>query len=1194
MASVNTSVARYALGAATLIVVIGGLAIAAVAVRRRTLPDWTGAPARLAEVVIGLALLIAILEVLGTLGLFELGPIVIACALVGLAGVRELAGTQVARRHSAERRGWTVTTATTAVALVAGAVVLAEWGALTIQSYDVGIRGFDSLWYHLPWAASFAQTGNIVSLRFTDVEYLTPFYPATAEMLHGLGIVLLGRDTLSPGLNLVWLGLTLLAAYCIGRPRGVGAATTIGAALAMGTTMMDYSQAGSAANDVVAVFFLLAAVALLVTEPSARRSAAVLAAIAAGLAVGTKLTVLAPVLALTVGVIAIAPRGRRTATAGLWLGPLIVAGGFWYARNLIAVGNPLPWTSFGGVLPTPAAPLQQHTGYSVAHYLTSAHFWSAFAQPALAAGLGRWWWAVLAVAIVGPDPVRAAAGRSGTNYRHAEVSSQAAGAGCSGAVALFSLAAYLITPETAAGTERRPGRVRLQPALPGAGADAGAGGGPAGAGARRPTSADGNRGRARGRPRGDRGRTAAVALAAHRRRDRRSPWRRLRCSAMLALAQRSRARPAIAIATAAALVVAGAAAGYPLQRHYLRGRYAYQPNVSYLARAWALFRTVHNSRVGVVGTFGGFFSYPFYGLDISNRVQYVAERGPHGSFTPISTCARWRAQVNSDHLKYLITTPARDPWHPTVLTSSPETRWTATDPAAAPVFTEQALGQPIVVFRLRGPLDPAGCLTKLKVSSIHMTTAADPLTDQELLDTEWDLGPLVDGEGRAGAERQLGEGKDRASKFQSRYAGKVAELDAAALQTAMRELEEINELIGRAGSYASLEFATDTADPARGALLQLVQERATEIETLLLFFDLEWAEVDDEKADELLASDELDRYRHHLQSVRRYRPHLLSESEEKILAEKSISSQAAWGRLFGELTAALRVDLDETELTLEVALSRLQSPDREVRRSAADAVSAALEPGLRTRGFIYNTLVFDKSVEDRLRHYPNWLASRNLANEASDESVMALIKAVRGRYDIPQRWYRLKAKLLGVDRLADYDRSAPVLAEDIVYSWGEARDLVLDTYQSFSPVAGEVTRQFFDDHWIDAPVRPHKRGGAFCAYTVPSVHPYVMLNFTATRRDVLTMAHELGHGLHASLARPQGVFHQSTPADPGRDRVGLRRGAGVRADARRGQRRRAAARPACRAGRRRDRDRVPTDGDEPVRAPRAHAPAQRG
>ncbi len=410
-----------------------------------------------------------------------------------------------------------------------------------------------------------------------------------------------------------------------------------------------------------------------------------------------------------------------------------------------------------------------------------------------------------------------------------------------------------------------------------------------------------------------------------------------------------------------------------------------------------------------------------------------------------------------------------------------------------------------------------------------MTTAADPLSDPELLETEWDLGPLVDGEERSGAERMLLEGKERASKFAATYAGKVAELDGAGLKAAMEELAAINDLIGRAGSYASLRFATDTADPERGALLQLVQERATEIETLLLFFDLEWAAIDDARAEELLTTDDLEHYRHHLRSVRRYRPHLLSEPEEKILAEKSISSQAAWGRLFGELLAALRVDLDDKEVSLELALSRLQSPDRGARRTAADAVSAALEPGLRTRGFIYNTLVYDKSVEDRLRRYPHWLASRNLSNEASDESVMALIQAVRNRYDIPQRWYRLKAKLLGVERLADYDRSAPVLAEDLSYSFGEARDLVLDTYESFSPVAGTVTRRFFDEHWIDAPTRPHKRGGAFCAYAVPSVHPYVMLNFTATRRDVLTMAHELGHGLHAALAQPQGVFHHSTP-----------------------------------------------------------------
>jgi oligoendopeptidase F len=410
-----------------------------------------------------------------------------------------------------------------------------------------------------------------------------------------------------------------------------------------------------------------------------------------------------------------------------------------------------------------------------------------------------------------------------------------------------------------------------------------------------------------------------------------------------------------------------------------------------------------------------------------------------------------------------------------------------------------------------------------------MTTASDPLTDPELLATEWDLEPLVDGLGGEGVDHQLDEARERATRFAAIHAGKVAELDADGLAAAMHELEAISDLIGRAGSYASLRFATDTADPARGALLQKVQERATEVETMLLFFELEWAAVDDERADELLASDRLDFCRHHLESVRRYRPHLLSEPEEKVLSEKSISSQAAWGRLFGELVTAVRVGLDGEELSLEVALSRLLLPDRDVRRTAAEAVSAALEPGLRTRGFIYNTLVFDKSVEDRLRSYPNWLASRNLSNEASDESVMALITAVRNRFDIPQRWYKLKAQLLGIERLADYDRSAPVLAQDVTYSFGEARDLVLDTYASFSPVAGEVTRRFFDEHWVDAPPRPNKRGGAFCAYAVPSVHPYVMLNFTARRRDVLTMAHELGHGLHAALAQPQGLFHQSTP-----------------------------------------------------------------
>jgi oligoendopeptidase F len=410
-----------------------------------------------------------------------------------------------------------------------------------------------------------------------------------------------------------------------------------------------------------------------------------------------------------------------------------------------------------------------------------------------------------------------------------------------------------------------------------------------------------------------------------------------------------------------------------------------------------------------------------------------------------------------------------------------------------------------------------------------MSTTADNLADPELLEAAWDLGELVDGDEANGVARQLDEALERSTAFAGAHAGKIAELDAPGLAAAMQELAAINELVGKAGSYASLRFATDTADSARGALLQLVQERATEIETKLLFFELEWAALDDERVEELLAAGELGFCAHYLRSARRYRPHLLSEPEETILAEKTISSESAWARLFGELVAALRVPVEDAEVPLDVALSRLQDSNRDTRRTVAEAVSAALEPGLRTRAFIYNTLVYDKAVDDRLRHYPHWLAARNLANEASDESVMALVEAVRGRFDIPQRWYTLKAKLLGLDRLADYDRSAPVLPEDVTFSYAESRELVLDTYQAFSPEAGRVVRRFFDEQWVDAPVRPHKRGGAFCAYTVPSVHPYVMLNFTARRRDVLTMAHELGHGLHAALAQPQGVFHQSTP-----------------------------------------------------------------
>ena len=407
-----------------------------------------------------------------------------------------------------------------------------------------------------------------------------------------------------------------------------------------------------------------------------------------------------------------------------------------------------------------------------------------------------------------------------------------------------------------------------------------------------------------------------------------------------------------------------------------------------------------------------------------------------------------------------------------------------------------------------------------------MATTTD--TDLTAADVAWDLEPLVDGKGEGGVDELLDEAERVAASVAERR-GTVAQLDAAGLASVMRELASIAELAGRAASYAHLRFAADTTDPARGALLQHVEERGTSINTKILFFDLEWAALPDDRAAELLADEQLTFCRHYLVAARRYRPHLLTEPEELVMTEKAVTGRSAWSRLFSELTSTIAVDLDGRRVSLEEALSRLTSPDRSDRRTAAEAVTDALEPGLRTRAFVFNTLLADKAVDDRLRKYPHWLASMNLDNEASDESVRALVAAVQARYDIPHRWYALKARILGLDRLADYDRMASVADEESEFGWREARELVLDAYGSFSSELQGAARRFFEEAWIDAPVRPGKRPGAFCAYTVPSQHPYLLLNWTGRRRDVLTLAHELGHGLHAYLARDQGVFHQTTP-----------------------------------------------------------------
>jgi oligoendopeptidase F len=406
-----------------------------------------------------------------------------------------------------------------------------------------------------------------------------------------------------------------------------------------------------------------------------------------------------------------------------------------------------------------------------------------------------------------------------------------------------------------------------------------------------------------------------------------------------------------------------------------------------------------------------------------------------------------------------------------------------------------------------------------------------PNTDLAASDVSWELSGLLS-ECDASTPRELIDRAQRLSNDLQRFKGTIASITSDDLFQMMSMLSETSELLSRAGHYTTLKFSENTADPEIAAEMQSINEQSNSVGTALLFIDLEWAEISDERSRELLAESRFDFCRHHLENLRRYQPHQLSEAEETVLSETSLAGASAWVRLFEEHTLAIEVQLPESlggNVSLMSALSHLHAPKASTREQSAAAVSAALEPGLRTRAFIYNTLLLDKSIDDRIRNYPTWITSRNMANEASDESVQALIDAVSSRFDIPQRWYSLKAQVLGVPRLRDFDRMASVAESDTSIGWQEGSAVVREAYASFSPELAGIVGRFIDEQWIDAPVRPGKRGGAFCAYAVPSHHPYVLLNWTSTPRDVATLAHELGHGVHGYLAREQGIFHQSTP-----------------------------------------------------------------
>ncbi len=375
------------------------------------------------------------------------------------------------------------------------------------------------------------------------------------------------------------------------------------------------------------------------------------------------------------------------------------------------------------------------------------------------------------------------------------------------------------------------------------------------------------------------------------------------------------------------------------------------------------------------------------------------------------------------------------------------------------------------------------------------------------------------------AHRQ--EAMDLAHKLAQEFRGRVAELAPQDLLRLVEGVERVSTLLGRLSCYAYLNFATRVEDPSAGALLQSVKEFSSEVGAVTVFFELEWAQVDDERAARLLADPLLQRYRHFLEAARRYRPHLLSEAEERLLMLRAPVGRSSWVSLFEKVMAAQRYGEGRTQ---EEVLSLLYSPDRDVRRRAADELTDGLKQGLQVVTHTMNTILADKMIDDRLRNYPTWISSMNLANELDDETVDGLISAVTSAYPTVARYYRLKERLLSVSPLYDYDRYAPLPnLPDRTFTWRECREMVLDAYGAFSQEMADIAARFFDDQWIHAPVVPGKTSGAFAHPAVPEVHPYVLVNYTGNFRDIETVAHELGHGVHQYLAREQGYLNSSTP-----------------------------------------------------------------
>jgi oligoendopeptidase F len=416
---------------------------------------------------------------------------------------------------------------------------------------------------------------------------------------------------------------------------------------------------------------------------------------------------------------------------------------------------------------------------------------------------------------------------------------------------------------------------------------------------------------------------------------------------------------------------------------------------------------------------------------------------------------------------------------------------------------------------------------------IRDAAPADAAVGQPTLEQlpSWDLGDLYPAPDSPAVEADTARAEQAARAFATAHQGKLAAMSAGVLAAVIVEYEQIEETLGRLMSYAQLLFAGDSTNAEIGRFYQTVSERVTTISSHLLFFTLELNRMDEAVLEQKLSETVMAKWRPWLRDLRVFRPHQLSDELEKLLHEKEVTGHSAWNRLFDETLAGMRIAIGNEELTVSAALNRLSDRDRSVREAAGRAIGAAFGDNIRLFSLITNTLAKDKEIIDTWRHYPRPGSYRNRANMVEDEVVDALVTAVRADFPrLSHRYYKMKANWLGLPRLMHWDRNAPLPEdEDQEIGWGDARERVLTAYAAFSPAMAEIGRGFFDRPWIDATLQPGKASGAFSHPTVPSAHPYLLLNYHGRTRDVMTLAHELGHGVHQVLAGEQGYLLSGTP-----------------------------------------------------------------